>query len=76
MCGINSAGEIVLWNQAIEKATGVGADAVIGSTLDALPEPWRELLPGFLSSGDTHRSASRIETGGRSRWISLQRAEA
>lgn len=49
---------------------------MIGSTLDALPEPWRELLPGFLSSGDTHRSASRIETGGRSRWISLQRAEA
>lgn len=76
VCGINAAGEIVLWNQAIEKATGVGADTVIGSTLEALPDPWRELLPGFLSSGDTYRSASCIETGGRSRWISLQKAEA
>lgn len=76
VCGINAAGEIVLWNQAIENATGIAADNVIGSTLDALPEPWRELLQGFLASGDPQQPPSRIDIGGQSRWISLQKAQA
>lgn len=76
VCGINAAGEIVLWNQAVERATGIAADEVIGSTLEALPEPWRQLLLGFLSSGDAQQPPSRIEKEGQSRWISLQKAEA
>jgi signal transduction histidine kinase len=75
VCGINTAGEVVLWNQTIERATRIAAEEIIGSTLDALPAPWRELLQAFLASGDAQQAPTRIDIDGQPRWISLQKAQ-
>ena len=38
--------EVVLWNRAMAKITGLAAEDCLGSALQSLPEPWDELLQG------------------------------
>ena len=71
VCGVNTSGEIVMWNHGIEKTTGIAAAAVIGSMLDSLPAPWAGLLGDFLASGNSRVQPQRVERGDSSAWISL-----
>jgi signal transduction histidine kinase/Na+/proline symporter len=71
VCGIHTNGEIVMWNQAVENMTGVSANAVLGSAVDALPAPWSHLLASIPTSGRTRSLPQKVELGERSAWISL-----
>ncbi len=71
VCGIQANGEIVMWNHAVESMTGVAASTVIGSTLDAVPEPWGGLLTSVSATRQVHSLPQKVELENRSAWISL-----
>ena len=54
VCGINTSDEIVMWNHALERITGIAGETVLGSTLEELPEPWGPLILRFAQSSDSH----------------------
>ena len=73
-CALGQEGEIILWNQAMEKSTGLAAAQVIGHTLAALPEPWNDLLAGFSRAGDTRIHHAHLTVDHQDRWFNLHKA--
>ncbi|MBP9034697.1 MAG: PAS domain-containing protein [Pseudomonadales bacterium] len=73
VCGINASDEIVMWNHALEKITGISAEAVLGSTLEELPAPWGPLILRFAESSASHLQHHRIATAGGQLWLSLHK---
>ncbi len=73
-CALGQDGEIVLWNQAMERCTGLAADAAIGYPLSHLPSPWGELLAGFARAGDTHLHHTEVKGADGTRWLNLHKA--
>jgi len=77
VCSIGADDEFLLWNRSMEKITDIAPEQAMGSLLESLPQPWRQIL-GDFQRGD--RSAQlKVEVtraGGHSRWISLHKADA
>jgi PAS domain S-box-containing protein len=73
VCGINTSDEIVMWNHAMEKITGIAAGTVLGSTLEELPEPWGPLILRFAESSASHLHHHRIATPGEQLCLSLHK---
>jgi signal transduction histidine kinase len=76
VCGVNTDGEIVMWNVALEQVTGIRALAATGSTLGALPQPWSTLIASFASSSDQHLRQQQILRNGEPAWFSLHKTLA
>jgi Na+/proline symporter/signal transduction histidine kinase len=70
VCTIDPHGEVVLWNAALGRITGVSGDRASGMSLSALPEPWRSLLLG-LSAGAKARREARVSVNGVTRDLAL-----
>lgn len=73
VCGINTSNEIVMWNHALERITGIATAAVLGSTLERLPAPWGLLIRGFADSSVSHVHHYRVIAGDEELWISLHK---
>ncbi len=76
LCSLGRDREILMWNHAMEKLTGVSLYDVVGSHVSNLPAPWHRLINDFFHKSETHLHKQRVETGGRTRWISLVKASA
>ncbi|ASP40699.1 ATPase [Bacterioplanes sanyensis] len=74
VCSLADDGEILMWNQAMQELTSITAQAVTGSHLKRLPNPWGELLLDFIASPQMHAHKQRIDIGARPRWYSLHKA--
>jgi len=66
--------EILMWNHAMEKLTGISSEDVLGSHLDDLQQPWRSLLGDFSRASSSHQHKQQIELEHTSHWISLHKA--
>ncbi|MGS2724205.1 ATP-binding protein [Porticoccus sp. GXU_MW_L64] len=64
-CSLDRDNEVVLWNKALEKITGIPSATATGSHLSALPQPWQEVLQRAVSSNSTHKFAIEVEDGSR-----------
>lgn len=73
-CAVDSNGEILLWNQALEKLTGVPVSVANGSHLSALPAPWNETLTRAADRNTTHHHAVKVHYQGRTVWFNLHKA--
>ncbi len=73
LCAIGRDREVLMWNQAMAALTGIDANDITGSSLNDLPQPWRELLGSFLASEDTHQPKRAIDIDGSQRWINLHK---
>lgn len=74
ICSLGRDQEILMWNSAMSKLTGIDSIEVTGSHLSALDEPWQELISNF-SEGDSNRlSKQPIQLNDRNHWISLHKA--
>jgi PAS domain S-box-containing protein len=72
VCGVNTSNEIVMWNHAIERITGVGSGEVLGTALGNLAPPWGPLIAGFIASGQPHvHQHHLVAPSGQAAWISL-----
>lgn len=74
VCSLAKDREILKWNRAMEELTGIEAQRVVGSRLDTLPEPWRELLSTFIDAPDEHLHKQRLALDGQTRWLNLHKA--
>lgn len=74
VCTLASDLEILSWNRAMMEITQCSDDQVIGARLDALPQPWRELLLNFFQSPDSQHLRTQVTTDGQPRWFNLHRA--
>lgn len=76
ICTLGSDQEVLMWNLAMEKLTGIASDQVIGSRVRHLPEPWNNLLDSFLEgpSAQAYRQPLLNLNGGTS-WLSLHKAK-
>lgn len=76
ICTINSLGEILMWNKAIEKLTHIQAEAVIGLSYSKLPAPWGQLIENFILEQSGSLYQQRIEIDQHVRWFNLHKAHA
>ena len=74
-CSLGSDHEILMWNHAMEALTGLEADRIVGSTLEALPAPWRDLLDSFHRSEDQHQPRRRVDLDGQPHWFNLHQSD-
>jgi PAS domain S-box-containing protein len=71
---LGADGEIIGWNLAMEKLTGISGRRMIGSRLANLPDNWREPLLQFASGPVLHLPQQEIAIRGATRWLSLHKS--
>ncbi|HEY7776203.1 MAG TPA: ATP-binding protein, partial [Kineobactrum sp.] len=77
VCSLTNDGELLLWNRSMQRITGIASPAVLGSLLESLPTPWREIINNFLrEDADTVLKREVTLGDGGSRWISMHKASA
>ncbi|MCH9691783.1 MAG: PAS domain S-box protein [Gammaproteobacteria bacterium] len=76
VCSLGRDGEILLWNQAMSKLTGVIGDDVIGARLDYLPQPWLSLLHTFFTSSAESQIKQQVNLQGHTQlWLNLHKTQ-
>ncbi len=73
-CSLAKDGEILLWNQAMRKMTGLAPNQVTGTPIHALPEPWRALFVEFVRGNELHLYKHPIEYDNQCHWFNLHKA--
>ena len=71
---LGADGEIIGWNLAMEKLTGISGRRMIGSRLANLPGNWREPLLRFATGPVLHMPQQEIAIRGATRWLSLHKS--
>ena len=56
--------QIVSWNKALSKITDIDQENVIGTSLDQLAEPWKNILVSFVDSEDFHIRKLKVNFNG------------
>ena len=75
VCSIGADGELLMWNRAMVHITGIASGDVLGSLLDSLVEPWRQIIGDFQrSTANTALKTEVPNATGAARWISLHKA--
>jgi len=73
-CSIGTDGELLMWNQSMQRITGIAPTDVLGSLLGSIPHPWGDILEGFLrGEADTALKTEVVIGKGPSRWIGLHK---
>ncbi|MEM9256566.1 MAG: ATP-binding protein [Pseudomonadota bacterium] len=74
-CSISADGELLMWNRSMEAVTGIPSETVLGSLVNSLPLPWRDLVVSFRDSPEDATQKSELTlSNGKSRWICLHKA--
>ncbi len=74
VCALGPDTDIVIWNQALERLTGVAEGDAVGRELSGLPTPWGELLGGFAAADTATSQERRIRIGKVERVLQLYRS--
>ncbi|RMF17674.1 MAG: PAS domain-containing protein [Gammaproteobacteria bacterium] len=73
-CSLGADHEILMWNQAMEKLTGIPSAEVVGSHVSSIPAPWATLLYTFAKLPQRRIPKKRIDVQGRPRWFNLHKS--
>ncbi len=74
VCALSRDAEVTLWNLAMENLTGIAASRVLGSSLESIDQPWRQLLVDFSRGNDNHLHKKHFACSLQSRWLNLHKA--
>ncbi len=74
VCSLAKDNEILMWNRALQRLTGIDGDTVIGSRLGDLPPPWNGLLADFVEDQSAHLHKQKLLIKGQTHWLSLHKA--
>jgi signal transduction histidine kinase/Na+/proline symporter len=73
-CSIGADGELLMWNQSMQRITGIAPTAVLGSLLGSIAKPWGDILEKFLhGAADTALKTEVLIDNAPSRWIGLHK---
>lgn len=73
-CSIGQDMEVLMWNSAMAKLTGIDSDEVTGSHLENVSQPWGKLLTRFALSSEPRFYKRMIHLKGNPHWITLHKA--
>lgn len=73
-CAIDDNHEVVLWNRALAKLTGISIEHAIGTSLDSLPSPWGKLLMQAATNKQLHLFAQEVRIQNNPLWINLHKS--
>ena len=71
---VDANNEVMLWNQAMAKMTGIKPDKVMGLPVHSLKSPWNELLSQFATLDCPHLHKHCLEINGVPRYFSIYKA--
>lgn len=74
VCALSQDEEIVTWNLAMEKITGLDYQSVTGTYIHQIPQPWGIMFQEFKLSPDTHWHRKKVSIDGEVRWLNLHKA--
>ena len=74
VCSIGKDSEILMWNSAMVKLTGIPSNSVTGSHLKDVLDPWGDLLYDFSTSDKPRFYKLSVELLDSAHWISLHKA--
>lgn len=74
VCSLGPDREIVVWNHAMQRLSGLTAAEVSGVALAHLQAPWGALLRGFAEAHEQHFYKLQAHIRGRVRWFNLHKA--
>jgi PAS domain S-box-containing protein len=73
-CSLTANREIITWNQAMERLSGIHRQTAVGSSIADLPASWPNLLATFLDQNEQHLRKTRVVIRGQPRWFDLRKA--
>lgn len=74
VCSLTPDGEILIWNTAMARISGIAETHALGRRVRELPGPWNEVLGTFLGGDENHLYKQPCTVGGHTRWINLHKA--
>ena len=74
VCSLTPDGEILIWNTAMARISGISGEHAIGRRLAELDDPWQGVLSTFVEDDDNHLYKQQCKVSGRARWINLHKA--
>lgn len=74
VCSLGEQNQIVMWNHALEKMTGIAGQDVLGFQLSEIAEPWATLIHDFTVGGVAHVHKRAVQVKTSRRFISLHKA--
>ncbi|AUN95781.1 sensor histidine kinase [Pseudazoarcus pumilus] len=74
VCSLTPEGEILIWNSAMARISGIAGNRAIGRTLADLDPPWQGVLSAFTEGDENHLYKLQFGVRGHDRWINLHKA--
>jgi PAS domain S-box-containing protein len=74
VCSLGPDREVVIWNHAMERVSGLAAGEVSGLMLSELAEPWNGILPDLVQAREQHLYKRQVSIRGSPRWFNLHKA--
>ena len=76
-CILGRDREIMLWNSAMERLSGIPSNYVTGALADNMPVPWGQLLLDFASRPDSHHQQKQeLLVDSSRRWLILYKTHS
>ena len=75
VCAVAPDNTVTIWNLALEIISGLENRRAVGKKLTQLPEPWGELLSGFVAASDSHVHHMDALIDNRQHWFNLHKAD-
>ncbi|MGV6806769.1 MAG: ATP-binding protein [bacterium] len=72
VCTLDSGGEIIFWNKAMEAFTHIERSIALGSTVAGLPVPWNQVIGEFIDSGTQLLHALEVNHREKPAWCTLR----
>ncbi len=74
VCSIDRGHIIRTWNHAMQMVSGIEPGQVVGSNINNIKEPWKDLLNTFMVDSSTHRLKTELTTADKKLVLNLHKA--
>lgn len=71
VCVLSRHKRILIWNDTLQRLSGVSAESVDGLTLEEIPDPWGNLFKQCLADEDNRLRSREVATPTGYRWINI-----
>ncbi len=74
VCSLTPDSEVLIWNTAMSRISGITCEDAVGCTLRQLDAPWEGVLRAFIDGEENHLYKLQCSVMGRNRWINLHKS--
>ncbi|TDB03174.1 ATP-binding protein [Halomonas marinisediminis] len=74
LCAFGEDGELLMWNDALARLSGIDGSGVVGARRESLPAPWNQLLGRIIAEPESQLYKHPVTLDGTTRYLSLHKA--